>query len=176
MDNVISLGYKGFLNIKLNYKGKLLDITKHNTGTTYLKLSFARVLSGNYDKNLDLPYSISFECEDTINNQLQWVSCIKSGDLPITGKKYSVLGNDTDNQNWAAIFTSVLSWYDLDPWIFSGEAQSIQEDDPRKFRFCIKNKSGDIFATININPVYLCKIVPGSQAIITWNMQLVNTT
>ena len=159
-----SLAYKGFIEIKLNYKGKQISILRHNDGTEYLKKTFAQILTGNYSAQQHLPQKLDLEYQLTDGS---WISYLQ-GKVDLTAKRPYRYGTD-----WYASFTALLSSDNLQ--------DIVEEESATKFRFALTtnnlslyNNSSETFAYVDITPDILCKIVPGSQAIVTWNMQILN--
>lgn len=159
-----TMAYHGFIEMKINYKGKVLTFEHHNEGTEYLKKVFARVLTGNYNQNQDTPQLLDLEYLAPDGN---WISYLLNK-IDLTSKKPYRYGTQ-----WYASFTATLTSADLSDYI--------QEGSGIRYRFVITtNKltlyedSTEAFAYVEVSDELLSKIVPGSQAIITWNMQIVN--
>lgn len=159
-----NMAYHGFIDVQINYKGKTINFTKHNEGTTYLKQVFARVLTGNYNIGQDTPQLLDLEYQ---TGDGKWVSYLL-GKIDLTSKKPYRYGNQ-----WFASFTATLTSSNLSDYI--------QEGSGVNYRFAITtNKlsiyddSTEAFAYVSVSDELLSKIVPGSQAIVTWNMQLIN--
>lgn len=169
--NTTTLGYKGSVEISIRYKGKLLTFKDHNAGTPYLKKSFARVLTGNFRPEFDTPQVIDLEC--SVDGGETWQTYLKNP-VDITAKSIAASLNGTST---SATFTATIASSDL--------TDVIEEDSPSLFRFSINTNilpdSDDrlggtyqSFAKIYADAFMLSKIVPGSQAIVKWNMQLVD--
>lgn len=157
-NNNIYIGYKGIVDVSIRFKDKIFSLSNHNSGTEYLQESFARVLTGNYDKLRDTPQLLDLEY--SIDGGNTWLTYLKST-IDITTKK--VVNN-------AAVFNATIASSDL--------SEIIEEDSSYKYRFSINTNlldSGNTmsFATINVEPELLSKIVPGSQAIVTWTMKMI---
>ena len=167
MENKAStqLAYKGFIEVKLNYRGKQISILKHNEGTEYLKRTFAQILTGNYNAQQHLPQKLDLQYQNNLGN---WVSYL-SGKIDLTAKRPYRYGTQ-----WYASFTALISSENL--------LDTIEEDSATKFRFALTttnlslyDNSSEVFAYVDIGTDILSKIVPGAQAIVTWNMQILNT-
>lgn len=166
MDNKASteLAYRGFIEIKLNYRGKQISILKHNEGTEYLKRTFAQILTGNYNAQQHLPQKLDLEYQNAEGN---WISYL-SGKIDLTAKRPYRYGTQ-----WYASFTALVANANL--------LDTIEEDSTTKFRFVLTtnnlslyDNSSEAFAYVEVGADILSKIVPGAQAIVTWNMQILN--
>lgn len=168
MVNNAFFGYRGLVNIDLKYKSKTFHISRHNSGTNYLKKVFAKFLSGNYNKETDIPQYIDIEkFNESLN---KWETILRS-QIPITAKKYALDSSNQEDITWYASFNSVILYSDL--------LEKINVSDTRSFRLTIntsatKDQQSEILATIEIQAYELSQIVEGSEAIITWIMYLVN--
>ena len=166
MDNKASteLAYRGFIEIKLNYKGKQISVLRHNEGTEYLKRTFAQVLTGNYNASQHLPQKLDLEYKNASGN---WISYL-TNKADLTAKRPYRYG-----EQWYASFTAIISSSNL--------LDIIEEDSTDVFRFALTtnnlslyDNSSEVFAYVDIEPAILSKIVPGASAMITWNMQILN--
>lgn len=158
------LAYKGFIEIKLNYKGKQISILKHNEGTEYLKRTFAQILTGNYNAAQHLPQKLDLEYKNAAGN---WISYL-STKADLTAKRPYRYG-----EQWFASFTATISSANL--------LDIVEEDSTTEFRFALTtnnlslySNSAEVFAYVDVDAAILSKIVPGASAMITWNMQILN--
>lgn len=172
-NNLLTLGYIGSVNVHLNINGHKVDINTHNAGLPYLSRIFAKLITGNYEDQHDLPEYIdlrSYHQDDTAHEHPNL--CLSS-QLPISGKTYEY---NSEVKNWIAKFTASITHDNL--------ISEISEDSQDLYRIYLysgydpDNLDGEYYhdiAYIDVQAKDLSKIIPGTQAIIEWSMQIVNT-
>lgn len=172
MDNLLTLGYIGNVSVSLNINGQNIDIHTHNAGLPYLSKIFAKLITGNYEGQFDLPEFVdlrSYLQTDTAFTSP--IHCL-SAQLPISGKVYEY---NSKIGNWVARFTAVISHENL--------VDEISEDSQDFYRIYLysgyddSNLDGEYYhdiAYIDVQARDLAKIIPGTQAIVEWTMQIIN--
>ena len=172
--NTTNLGYKGIVKLDLKIGDKVVTFKSFNNGTDYLKRAFCKFLSGNYGGNPDIPQMIDLRKYDETNDI--WRTCLNQ-EIVLSGKTYlktsdSELGVDN---NWIAKFTAAIPYAAL--------IEPIQQSDTSDYRFYLYGAfdSNDVneryhdLAYISIDATSLSRISPGTQALVEWSMQLLNT-
>lgn len=166
--NITQTWYKGTVNVKLKIKDRVFNYNAHNEGLPGLFESFARIMSGNYRGDCDIPKYIDIRklvagTEDT------YLSFLTLNRLPLTGANWSV----NDKGEFVANFTATVS---SDMLYSSVPATST---DTFKLYLITDNESKTgkrDLARLDIPAEQLSRIVPGVNAIIEWSMKLTNPT
>lgn len=172
MDNLLTLGYLGNVSVKLNINGNEINFQNHNAGLPYLSKIFSKIITGNYEGQFDLPEYVDLRSYLPNDTAFSEPKLCLSSQLPISGKTYEY---DSKIGNWVARFTAVISHEAL--------VDEISEDSQDLYRIYLysgydkSNLDGEYYhdiAYINVQARDLAKIIPGTQAIIEWTMQIVN--
>lgn len=155
---ITKLIYKGNVKIKLKIKDKIITIDNHNAGTEWLNRTFCKLITGNGYKNGDIPQFLDLRKEQ---EQYNWVSCLNQL-IPLSGKNYQ-----KDNDNWVAIFIGAINHDYLEDKINTEAA----------YRLFLMTDSDDNgvkhdLAYMEVSGADLSKIVPGTQGIVEWYMQI----
>lgn len=172
MDNLLTLGYLGNVSVKLNINGNEINFQNHNAGLPYLSKIFSKLITGNYEGQFDLPEYVDLRAYSSDDTTFSDPILCLSSQLPISGKVYEY---DSSVGNWVAKFTAVISHEAL--------IDEISENSSNIYRVYLysgyddSNLDGDYYhdiAYITVQAKDLAKILPGTQAIIEWTMQIVN--
>ena len=171
--NNINVTYKGDVVIRLAINGKIITLKTHNEGTDSLKKGICMFLSGHSTgkayspQTLDLRRYKEGEPEEGCLNQ----------EIELTGKTYLHIDKDEDlgiENNWVARFNAAVPC--------SAITKTITDADGYTYRFilCGDYDENDPYspyhdlATIDVAAGDLERIKPGTQALIEWNMQILN--
>lgn len=169
MDNLIKMGYKGDVSLKLKINGKLYEVSNHNEGLNYLMYIFAVMMTGNTLGTYTPQYiDLRKEYDDggtiTIQSYFNFLS-------EVTAKRYYAEGSE-----WIAEFTSVISSEQL--------LQTISPDDPSNYYLYLmtgydaensRERQHDL-ARLKISTKSLAQITPGITATLVWSLKLVNVS
>ena len=174
MSNTMNIAYQGNVNVKLVIGGKIINIESHNEGTDFLKKSICKFLSGNYGGEADTPQSLDLREYDA--EAEKWITCLNQ-EILLTGKKYLLTNDDAlgITNNWVARFTSAIPNDALRHTNFSSNVQyrlylvsGFDKDNPDA-----SHRYNDM-AYVQISYEALNRITPGTQALVEWNMQILN--
>jgi len=166
--NITNTWYKGTVNVKLKIKDRVFNYNAHNEGLPGLFESFARIMSGNYRGDCDIPKYIDIR-KLVAGTQDTYLSYLTLNRLPLTGANWSV----NDAGEFVANFTATIS---SDMLYSSVPATST---DTFKLYLITDNESKTgkrDLARLDIPAEQLSRIVPGVNAIIEWSMKLTNPT
>ena len=172
--NTTDLNYKGVAKVSIKIGDKIVTLNSFNNGTDYLKKSFSKFLTGNYGGNADIPQMLDLRKYDSDNDI--WRSCLNQ-EIVLSGKTY-LKTTDIElgiNDNWVARFTAAVPYASL--------IEPIQPNDTSSYRFYLYgsfdtedvNERYHDLAYINVDVSSLSRITTGTQALIEWSMQLLNT-
>lgn len=173
MNNNSMLSYSGKVNIKFNIGNKIISIDSHNTGTEDLFISLANYLAGNTikDSNLylipsviDIRYSSS---EGTISSSETFLK--QEYSIPITRVDISNTNSNNTSHTSVLYETTITYNYLRDSYNANNKYyiclySNLDKDGNRK-RLAYLDFSGD----------YIELIQPGTQAILTWTLEINNT-
>lgn len=169
------LGYRGIVQFKLRIGDKVICVARKNNGTDYLLKSFCKFLSGNYGGNADIPQL--FDLRKRVSEDPEkWETCLNQ-EIVLTGKTYfktsdSQLGIDN---SWVARFTASIPYSTL--------VEAISDTDTTPYRFYLYGSydTNDIseryhdLAYIPVTAEALSRITEGTQALVEWTMQILNS-
>lgn len=174
MNNNSMLSYSGKVNIKFNIGNKIISIDKHNTGTDDLFISLANYLAGNVNKNpslglipsvIDIRYSNS---KGTIGSSETFLK--QEYSIPITRVDISNT-NSNNTPHTSVLYEATITYnylrdsYDASNKYYICLYSNLDKDGNRK-RLAYLDFSGD----------YIELIQPGTQAILTWTLEINNTS
>lgn len=160
MINMTNVAYLGNVKIRLKIKDKIFEIINHNEGLPELSKSFAKFITGGLITVEDIPQYL--DLRKYIDNN--WQSQLNTR-ISLSGKYFDY---DESIGNWVARLTGVISANYL--------SNPISRDDTSTYRLYLLSGSNPPapLAFIEIGADTLSNLTPGTQAIIEWNMQLVN--
>lgn len=166
MKNVTETWYSGNVNVKLKIKDRVFSFQSHNEGLPALFESFARIMSGNYRGDCDIPKYIDVRklVPGTTDDFLSYLTINR---LPLTGASWKV-----DNQGrFVANFTAVIS----SDMLYA----AVPVDSTDVFMLYLvtdtEDKTGKRdLARLEIPAEQLSRIAPGVNAIIEWSMRMTN--
>lgn len=166
--NITQTWYRGNVTVKLKIKDKVFSYQAHNEGLPALFESFARIMSGNYRGECDIPKYIDVRklVEGTENTYLSYLTLNR---LPLTGSSWSVNDAGEFVANFTAIITSEMLYTQV----------PATSTDTFKLYLITDNedKTGKRdLARLDLPVEQLSRIVPGVNAIIEWSMKLTNPT
>lgn len=168
------LNYVGKVVLKLRINGEDFILRSKNKGTNYLKKSICKFLTGNYGGEVDIPQMLDLRIYDEANER--WKSFLNQ-QIELTGKTYQYIDDDKElgiRDNWVARFEGAIPYAALLDPIRIGDEGSYRlylygafdtED--------IKERYHDL-AYIPVSVESLARITPGTQALVEWNMQILN--
>lgn len=173
MNNNSMLSYSGKVNIKFNIGNKIISIDSHNTGTEDLFISLANYLVGNTIKNsnlclipsvIDIRYSSQ---EGSINDSETFLR--QEYSIPITRVDIGKTNDDTPHTS--VLYEATITYnylrdsYNANNKYYICLYSNLDKDGDRK-RLAYLDFSGD----------YISLIQPGTQAILTWELEINNTS
>lgn len=166
--NITHAWYQGTVNLKLRIKDKTFSYQSHNEGLPGLFESFARIMSGNYRGDCDIPKYIDIR-KLVAGTQDTYLSFLTLNRLPLTGSSWSV----NDSGEFVANFTATIT----SDMLYS----SVPATSSDQFKLYLitdtEDKTGKRdLARLDIPTEQLSRIVPGVNAIIEWSMKLTNPT
>lgn len=170
--NELSFVYSGEVKFKYIINGKLFESTYKNAGLPYLMKMFAMAVTGNPLREADIPCFLDLRKKSVDNGNVQWES-ILTQQLPLSGKTYSY-ATDQSPANWVAKFTAAINHSIL--------KSDISEDDASDYRLYLYGDYDSLsednpyhdFAFLAVDAKDLAKIIPGTQAIVEWSVQIRN--
>ena len=164
--NITNTWYKGTVNVKLKIKDKVFSYQSHNEGLPGLFESFARIMSGNYRGDCDIPKYIDVRKLVT-GTQDTYLSFLTLNRLPLTGASWSV----NDAGEFVANFTAIIS----SDMLYSQVPATSTDTFKLYLLTDNEDKTGKRdLARLDIPADQLSRIVPGVNAIIEWSMKLTN--
>lgn len=166
--NITNTWYKGTVNVKLKIKDRVFSYNAHNEGLPDLFESFARIMSGNYRGDCDIPKYIDIR-KLVSGTQDTYLSYLTLNRLPLTGSSWSI----NDNNEYVANFTAIISsdmLYNQVPATSTDTFKLYLTTDNED-----KTGKRDL-ARLDIPAEQLSRIVPGVNGIIEWSMKLTNPT
>lgn len=176
--NLTNLLYVGKVSFKLKIKDKIVEVSNHNRGLPALQRAFCNLVTGNRITNTDIPEYMDVRYSTDGGETFPAENTILLNKLPLSGKSWEegqfVYNEDTEENVYTAKLTSVLSSNSL--------ARRISSNETTPFRiYLLSGTNGTIngetngyfeMAYLNISADALSLIMPGTQAIIEWSLQL----
>lgn len=166
--NLTHAWYSGSVDIRLKIGDRVFSYNSHNEGLPGLFESFARIMSGNYRGDCDIPKYIDIR-KLVPGSQNTYLSYLTINRLPLTGSSWSVNNNGEFVANFTAIVSSDMLYSQV----------PATSTDTFKLYLITDNedKTGKRdLARLDIPTEQLSRIVPGVNAIIEWSMKLTNPT
>lgn len=172
MSNETNLSYTGNVSVKLLINDKVVEINDHNLGLPYLMKAFAKFVTGNYSGESDIPQFLDLRKFVDTEGVQEWETSLNQR-VPLSGRLFEY-NEKQSPPNWIAKFTGVINHSVL--------KDTILEDSLEKYRIYLysgydssdSNEHYHDIAYLNISAKDLARIVPGTQAIIEWVMQVKN--
>lgn len=161
MENITKLIYSGHVNLKIKIGNEIYEMNKHNEGTKYLMRSFAKFLAGQANLETDTPQFLDLEKDMGASDWETYLTKI----IELTGREWYQNGINT----FACKFTATIP--------FTALSAGISSDDTNDFRLVLYSEESNERIDLAYLPVTaksLCRIAPGTQAIIEWVMEVVN--
>ena len=166
--NITNTWYNGTVNIKLKIRDRVFSFQSHNEGLPALFESFARIMSGNYRGDCDIPKYIDVRklVPGTTDNYLSYMTINR---LPLTGASWKV----NESGEFVANFTAVIS----SDMLYAAVPSNSTDVFKLYLLTDTEDKTGKRdLARLDIPAEQLSRIVPGVNAIIEWTMRLTNPT
>lgn len=165
MGNITKFIYSGHVNLKIKIGDQIYEMNNHNEGTPFLMRSFAKFLAGEMNIESDTPQFLDLQKgKDSGDGKLKWETYLTKT-VELTGREWYQNGLDT----FACKFTATIPYTAL--------SAGISSDDQSKFRLSLYSYEGadkiDL-AYLGVTAQSLCRIAPGTQAIIEWVMEVNN--
>lgn len=170
--NDLHLKYFGDVQISYILTDKIIEKHYHNSGLPYLMKMFAMAITGNRLNDYDVPMFLDLRKRIISGEDVTWET-ILTQPLPLSGKSYAY-ASDQNPPNWVAKFTASISHEIL--------KSDVSEDSGDVYRLYLyteydPNSKDDPYhdiAFLNVDAKDLAKIVPGTQAIVDWTVQVRN--
>lgn len=173
MSNFTDMVYSGNVYTTIKIGNKIIELNNHNSGTVFLKKLFTKLITGNFEGAQDTPSFLDLRWYD--NATETWLPALSS-QIPLTSKTYAW---NSDKNNWVAEFNAVIDHSNL--------IEDIESNSSKEYRLFLQSGYDPLGGIDPLNIEYyhdiasldvlandLSKIVPGTQAIISWQMQLLN--
>lgn len=178
-NNVTNVLYVGNVSFKLKIKDKILEYANHNKGLPALQRAFCNLITGNRITNTDIPQFMDVRFSTDNGETYPPENSLLLNKLPLSGKSWEegqfVYSDNTEENIYTAKLTAVLSSNSL-------AARINSEDQTKKYRiYLISGTNGTINGEVNgyfemayldISAESLSLVMPGTQAIIEWSLQL----
>lgn len=180
------LCYVGNVTVKLKTKnGKVIEIGRHNSGTTTLSKAFALFMANNANASAYIPQYIDLqwiENPQSYDTEIlsNWTSYLKRN-VSITAPEvtyeqnaYKIRGQSSYKKNWVVTVTASLPYNLLQSQVYSTSTAAY------RLFLCSGELPNDSstdtrLAWVNIGANELSKMEPGTEALIEWQLQLVHT-
>ena len=175
MNNNSTLSYFGKINIKFKVNDRLIYINTHNTGCSALFSSLANYLAGNIinsgelgDSRLALiPSTLDIRIGENINNSVSFLK--EEASIPIT----RIDASKTNSDHTSVLYEATISYNYL------SRAYDSERDSDSNFFLCLysnedRNNTRQRLAYLDFNRSYMSLIQPGTQAILTWTLEISN--
>lgn len=165
-NNLTTIAYRGNVELDLVIGGKRYKIESHNHGTPALKRAFVRFITGQANRTEDLPQYLDLRYLP--EGETTWVGCLTTK-IPLSSKNWDYDSNPRVD-NYVAKFTGNISHDIL--------SKDITDQDTGTYRLFLYSINSELVYTdlayLDVRAEDLSRISPGTQAIITWSMQLVD--
>lgn len=165
--NNLKFIYKGNVKLKLMISDKVVTLEEHNSGLPRLSQTFCNMLIGNPITREDIPEYLDLRYSN--DGGTTWTSNLITR-VYLSGKSVDY---DSEENTYTANFNAVISYNMLQ--------QPIDRNDPRPYRLYLYSGalSADTghydLAYLDVSAATLSNISPGTQVIVSWSMQIVNS-
>ena len=177
--NLTNLLYVGKVSFKVKIKDKIIEVSNHNKGLPALQRAFCNLVTGNRITNTDIPEYMDVRFSTDNGETFPAENTILLNKLPLSGKSWEegqfIYNETTEEDVYTAKLTAVLSSNSLATRVNSA-------DQSKKYRiYLVSGTNGTIngeingyfeMAYLNISAEALALVMPGTQAIIEWSLQL----
>lgn len=177
--NLTNVLYVGKVSFKLKIKDRIVEYANHNKGLPALQRAFCNLITGNRITNTDVPQFMDVRYSLDGGATFPTENSILLNKLPLSGKSWEegqfIYTDESEENVFTAKLTAVLSSNSLKERISS-------DDQSRLYRiYLISGTNGTINGEVNgyfdmayldISAESLSLVMPGTQAIIEWSLQL----
>lgn len=168
--NTTQLEYHGDVDLQLLINDKVISIRNKNSGKVALTYLFAKAVTGNLLQSYDLPTFVDLQYS-TDEQHVVWQSYLTQN-VVVSERSFSFDNVTYNPGSWVAQFTAVIQYSSL--------REAIDPASQSYFKLVMFTGFDNTgvrqeLAELSVSAQDLAKIIPGTSAIVKWNMRVINT-